>query len=119
MFTPSTKKAKTSLKLESTNSVYSSDAKTKLKNRSPPSEMKSNSRLETSLVLCGISAFRSASPPVPVKFEVPSDALGPTASAASPEVRIMPDSIPIPDNPVLPEAASPNDTGRHISGTEP
>ena len=43
MFTPSTKKAKTSLKVEFTKPLYSSEAKTKSKNKSPPVEMKSNS----------------------------------------------------------------------------
>mmetsp|Transcript_20390 Transcript_20390/g.29496 ORF Transcript_20390/g.29496 Transcript_20390/m.29496 type:complete len:205 (-) Transcript_20390:238-852(-) len=107
---PFKKKPKTSLKAESTNSGYSSDAQTySIEILSKPPHSKSNSKTEASIVtmLGPSSALRSESPAVGVLSSVvPGFSFGPITLAVAPEVKIIPSSKPIMSSPPqkIPEA---------------
>ena len=95
MLTPSTRNANASTKPLLTNSLYSSEANTKSKNRSPPSDSNWNSNEVASNEVTPDAASKSGSPPFPFTVVVLGPEFGPLISPALPLVRTIPDSIPI------------------------
>jgi hypothetical protein len=93
-FVPSKNIAKISLK-ELTNSLYSSDAKTKEKESVFADGTKSNSSIEASCVALPAKTSRFTSPGVPKPVEIYAELLGPTAEIDMPDESIIPPSNPI------------------------
>ena len=99
MFSPSRKKANTSLNSELVNSLYSSEAKTNSRNRLPPGDSKSNSRLVVSIVSTPNSRSRSASGSPEAVLVDSSSVFGPAAKFTSPVLRMIPELSPSDQKP--------------------
>src|SRR5262249_21968894 len=97
------KNAKTSLKTSPTNSLYSSEPKTYLNFNVLPCGMKSNSRMQASLVVKGATiVVRAASPGRPRLVLAKAVEEAATTSLASPVLRTIPLSKPMTEEEVLP-----------------